>query len=125
MSAILPINLDDLLPWDDRRATEARVEDLREAKVREHLRDIRSGLLGQPDGRHVYRRMRLVARVDDHEAPRNAALLFFSTAPTRWFRGAKIEVVQFAAGRAGDVQEERTFEGGLARSAARLSEPPQ
>ena len=101
------------VPWDDRRAPDAQVEDLREAKVREHLRDIRSGLLDQPDERDVYRRMRLVVRVNDHEVPRNAGLLFFSTAPTQWFRGAKIEVVQFAADRAGDVQEERTFEGGL------------
>ena len=101
------------VPWDDRRALDAQVEDLREAKVREHLRDIRSGLLDQPDERDVYRRMRLVVRVNDHEVPRNAGLLFFSTAPTQWFRGAKIEVVQFAADRAGDVQEERTFEGGL------------
>ena len=101
------------VPWDDRRAPDAQVEDLREAKVREHLRDIRSGLLDQPDERDVYRRMRLVVRVNDHEVPRNAGLLFFSKAPTQWFRGAKIEVVQFAADRAGDVQEERTFEGGL------------
>ena len=101
------------VPWDDRRAPDAQVEDLREAKVREHLRDIRSGLLDQPDERDVYRRMRLLVRVNDHEVPRNAGLLFFSTAPTQWFRGAKIEVVQFAADRAGDVQEERTFEGGL------------
>ena len=101
------------VPWDDRRALNAQVEDLREAKVREHLRDIRSGLLDQPDERDVYRRMRLVVRVNDHEVPRNAGLLFFSKAPTQWFRGAKIEVVQFAAHRAGDVQEERTFEGGL------------
>ena len=33
--------------------------------------------------------------------------------PGEWFRGAKIEVVQFAADRAGDVQEERTFGGAL------------
>ena len=113
MSTILPINRDDLLRWDDRRALDARIEDLREVKVREHLRDIRSGLLDQPDERDIYRRMRLTARVNDHEVPRNVGLLFFSTEPTRWFRGAKIEVVQFAADRAGDVQEERTFQGGL------------
>ncbi len=101
------------VPWDDRRAPDAHVEDLREAKVREYLRDIRSGLLDQPDERDIYRRMRLVVRVNAHEVPRNAGLLFFSKAPTQWFRGAKIEVVQFAADRAGDVQEERTFEGGL------------
>ena len=101
------------VPWDDRRAVDAQVEDLREAKVREHLRDIRNGLLGQSDERDIYRRMRLTVRVNDHEVPRNAGLLFFSKEPTKWFRGAKIEVVQFAADRAGDVQEERTFEGGL------------
>lgn len=101
------------VPWDDRRAVDAQVEDLREVKIREHLRDIRSGLLDQADERDIYRRMRLTVRVNDHEVPRNAGLLFFSKEPTQWFRGAKIEVVHFAADRAGDVQEERTFEGGL------------
>ena len=101
------------VPWDDRRAADAQVEDLREAKVREHLRDVRSGLLDEPDARAVYRRMRLTMRVNDHEVPRNAGLLFFSSDPVQWFRGARIEVVQFAADRAGDVQEERTFGGAL------------
>ena len=101
------------VPWDDRRTSDARVEDIREAKVREYLRDIRSGLLDEPNAREVYRRMRITARVNDHEVPKNAGLLFFSNDPVNWFRGAKIEVVQFAADRAGDVQEERTFGGGL------------
>ncbi len=101
------------VPWDDRRAHDARVEDLREAKVREYLHDVRSGLLDEADERNVYRRMRLTAKVNDHEVPRNAGLLFFSRDPVEWFRGAKIEVVQFAADRAGDVQEERTFGGAL------------
>ena len=101
------------VPWDDRRALDAQVGDLREAKVREYLRDVESGLLDEPDERAVYRRMRLTMRVNDHEVPRNAGLLFFARDPVEWFRGAKIEVVQFAADRAGDVQEERTFGGGL------------
>ena len=87
--------------------------DLRETKVREYLRDVESGLLDEPDERAVYRRMRLTTRVNDHEAPRNAGLLFFARDPVEWFRGAKIEVVQFAADRAGDVQEERIFRGAL------------
>ena len=102
------------VPWDDRRARTARMEDLSESRVREHLRDTRSGLLDEPDAGNVYRRMRITARVNDHEVPRNAALLFFSMNPARWFRGATIEVVQFAADRAGDVQEERIFGGALA-----------
>ena len=48
-----------------------------------------------------------------HEMAAGGAGLRASREPTEWFRGAKIEVVQFAADRAGDVQEERTFSGGL------------
>ena len=53
-------------------------------------------------------------KVNDHEVPRNAGLLFFSRSPSDWFRGAKIEVARFAADRAGNVQEERVFRGDLA-----------
>ena len=102
------------VPWDDRRASDARVEDLRETKVREHLRDTGSGLIDEPDVRNLYRRMRLTVRVNDHEAPRNAGLLFFADEPVQWFRGTRIKVVQFATDRAGDVREERVFGGSLA-----------
>ena len=101
------------VPWDDRRAADARVEDIREAKVREYLRDVGSGLLDEPDARDVYSRMRITAQVNDHEVPRNAGLLFFSSEPAQWFRGARIEVAQFVADRAGDVQEEHVFGGSL------------
>ena len=101
------------VPWDDRRALQARVEDLRAELVREYLRDVRSGLLDQPDALEIYRRMRLTVAVNGHDVPRNVGLLFFSDAPQRWFRGAWIEVVQFAADRAGEVQEERVFRGSL------------
>ena len=101
------------VPWDDRRAREAEIGDLREPKVREHLRDVRSGLVDEPDERSIYRRMRITTKVNDHEVPRNVGILFFAREPTEWLRGAKIEVVHFAADRAGDVQEERTFRGAL------------
>ena len=100
--------------WDDCRAMDATLEDLREAKVREFLRDTGSGLLNEPNARVVYERLRITARANGHEVPRNVGLLFFSHDPVYWFPGASIEVVQFAADRAGDVQEERTFTGGLA-----------
>ena len=95
-------------------ALNARIEDLRGARVREYLRDVGSELLDLADEADVYRRMRIVTRVNDHDVPRNVGLLFFSDDPARWFPGARIEVVQFAADRAGDVLEERTFSGGLA-----------
>ncbi len=101
------------VPWDDRRTPDARIEDLREIQVREYLRDIRSGLLDESSAAEIYRRLRITTRVNDHEVPKNAGLLFFSNDPVHWFRGARIEVVQFAGDRAGAVQEERTFGGGL------------
>ena len=45
------------VPWDDRPARTARVEDMREAKAREFLHDVRSGLLDEPDAREIYRRL--------------------------------------------------------------------
>ena len=101
------------VPWDDRRARDAHVEDLRASKVREYLRDVRSGLVDAEDDRDVYRRMRITVKVNDHEIPRNVGLLLFSSEPERWIRGASIEVVQFAGDRPGNVQEERTFTGPL------------
>lgn len=100
-------------PFDDQRALQAGIEDLREAKVREHLRAVGSGLLEEPDAKAVYRRMAITALANDHDVPRNAGLLFFADDPRNWFRGAAIEVAQFAAGSAGDVQEERVFRGDL------------
>ena len=101
------------VPWDDRVAHRARIEDLREAKVREHLHDVRSALRDELDAASIYRKMRLTAPVNDHEAPRNVGLLFFSDAPEQWFPGARIEVVQFAADRAGEVQDKLVFRGSL------------
>ena len=102
------------VPWDDRVARRARIEDLREAKVREHLHDVRSALRDEPDAATIYRRMRITAPANDHEVPRNVGLLFFSDDPEQWFPGARIDVAQFAADRAGGVQSERVFRGTLA-----------
>jgi len=101
------------VPWDDRPAHGTRTEDLSSTLVREYLRDIRSGLLDEPDANRTYSRMRLTAKANDQEVPRNVGLLLFSKEPTEWIHGAKIEVVQFAADRSGDVQEERIFDGPL------------
>lgn len=102
------------VPWDDRPAHRARIEDLREGKVREHLHDIRSALRDEPDISSIYRRMRITTPVNEHDAPRNVGLLFFSDDPEQWFPGARIEAVQFKANREGDVQSQRVFRGTLA-----------
>lgn len=101
------------VPFDDRRALDARLEDIRETKVREFLHDVRSSLVDRPDAASVYRAMQITRRVNGSEAPRNVALLFFSDNPETWMRGARIEVVQFADDAGGNTLEEKVFKGAL------------
>ena len=102
------------MPWDNRAAHEVRIEHLREGIVREHLHDVGSALRDESDAATIFRRMRITTPVNEHEAPRNVGLLFFSDAPEQWFPGARIAVAQFAADRAGEVLDERVFRGPLA-----------
>lgn len=100
-------------PFDDRPAPAFLLADLSSSLVREFLREVRSGLLDQSDDTEVYRRLRLTARLNGREVPRNVALMFFSHDPERAFPGARIEVVQLE--EHGDVLLERTFRGPLHR----------
>ena len=101
------------MPWDNRTVNVARSEDLSETLVREHLHGVGSALRDDPDTITIYRSMRIIDRVNGYEAPRNVGLLFFSNSPERWFPSAWIEVVQFAADRAGNVQNRHVFKGPL------------
>jgi ATP-dependent DNA helicase RecG len=102
------------IPFDDRRNLNANLDSVSPSLVRQFLADVRSDLVhagAAIDDREVYRRMNLVVRVNDHETPRNVALLFFSEDPDRIFRGARIEVVQFSDDAGGDLIEERVIRG--------------
>ncbi len=102
------------IPFDDRRSLTATVDDISAGLIRQFLADIRSYLAsneGKMDEPEVYRRLRLVVKVNDHEIPRNVALLFFNDGPERFFPGAYVEVVQFDEG--GDLIEEKSFRGPL------------
>jgi len=101
------------VPFDDRLARQYTPTDLRASLVREFLRETRSALLDEQDDLEIYRHMRLTTRINEHEVPRNVALMFFSDDPERAFRGARIEVVHFAED--GDVLEEDVFGGPLHR----------
>ena len=102
------------IPFDDRRNTEARIEDISSTLVRRFLIDVGSELAREGSAiepAQVYRQMNLVVRVNAHEVPRNVALLLFNEEPDRFFPGAYTEVVQFES--SGDLQEERSFRGPL------------
>lgn len=101
------------VPFDDRRAPQATIEDIREQKVREFLKDINSGLLEERDTKELYRKLKIAIPINGYDVPKNIGLLMFSQDPDDWFRGTRIEIVQFAAGSAGNVTEERIFRGGI------------
>lgn len=107
------------VPFDDRKATAFALADIRSALVREFLHDVGSALVDKADDVEIYRRMRLTARMNGHEAPRNIALLFFSDDPERAFPGARIEVAQFADDAGGDMIEETVFRGPVAHQLRR------
>ncbi|MBF0551668.1 MAG: hypothetical protein HQK60_14180, partial [Deltaproteobacteria bacterium] len=97
------------VPFDDRRAHQATIHDLRETKVREFQQDIRSDLINESDSKTMYRCMRIAGPVNGHDVPKNVGLLFFSQDPEQWFPGARIEVVQFADNAGGNLLEEKVF----------------
>jgi ATP-dependent DNA helicase RecG len=99
------------VPFDDRRATGATNADLSLTLVRQFLNDIHSALLEERDAELIYRRMQIVSPINGHSIPRNIGLLFFSNDPGQWFRGARIEVVEFHDDAGGDVLTEHAFTG--------------
>lgn len=99
------------VPFDDRRALDASVQDLRITLVREFLHDVHSDLQQEQNAERVYAAMHLTRQQNGHRAPRNVALLFFSENPQQWYRGARIEVAQFADEKGGNTIEETNFTG--------------
>lgn len=104
------------VPFDDRRNPAATLEVISPTLVRNFLADIRSDLIAPraslPDT-DLYHSLRITARVNDHEVPKNVALLFFVNDPTEFFPGARIEIVQFGDDAGGDLIEEKVFRGPL------------
>jgi len=104
------------IPFDDRRSINGRLEDISPILVKRFLSDVRSELVvgtQQIDDLELYRRLRLLAPVNGQSTPRNVALLFFNEDPDQFFRGARVEIVQFGDDAGGDLIEERVFRGPL------------
>ena len=101
------------VPFDDRRSQQAGNNDLSFSLVREFLSDVRCDLADAKEAEPVYQAMQIVSRVNGHSVPRNVALLFFSHDPEAWFRGARIEVVEFPDEAGGNTLTERVFRGPL------------
>lgn len=104
------------IPFDDRRNTSVSLDVISPQLVRNFLSDVRSDLVSPginiPEI-DLYRSLRLLARINDHEVPKNIALLFFTNDPGFFFPGARVEVVQFGGDVGGDLIEEKIFKGPL------------
>lgn len=101
-------------PYDDRRSLTGKIEDISPVLVNKFLTEIRSSIPNlQIPIEEIYENLRLTVRLNDHKAPRNAALLFFNHDPEKFFRSAHIDVVQFVDDAGGDLIEEREFRGPL------------
>ena len=104
------------IPFDDRRSLIGSVDDISPTLVRRFLSDVGSDLVRAGTnvaGVNLYERMRIIVQLNAHYAPRNAAILFFNETPDSFFRGARIEIVQFGDDAGGDLIEERTIGGPL------------
>ena len=99
------------VPFDDRRSFDATNADIHLGLVQEFLRNVGSELANEPDAERLYAQCQITARQNGHTVPRNVALLFFNPEPTRWFRGARIELAEYDEG--GDAIAEHVFRGPL------------
>ncbi len=103
------------VPFDDRRNLDGTINEISPQLVLNFLSEIKSDLVAPeaniPD-REIYQKLRLTVRINNHEVPRNVALLFFSNDPEKYFPGCRIEIVRFGD-EAGDLLEEKIFKGPL------------
>lgn len=84
------------IPFDDRPNLSAEVEDLDLGLIREHLKKIGSDLYTyslKQDLDRLAEDMQLTSGPSEYKKPKNVGLLMFSEHPERYFRYARIEVV--------------------------------
>ena len=106
------------VPWDDRLAQQARVDDLSPALMLDYLREVGSALANDAPAislEALGRQMNVVGGSSEAPRPKNVGLLFFHEEPDRFFPYTQIDVVWFPEGAGGDRLEEKTFKGPLAR----------
>jgi len=101
------------IPFDDRENLAADVANLSKDLMVEHLREVESDLLAlapEKSALELAKDMKLVAGPPEHLKPLNVGLLMFSEQAEKYFRYARIEVVDIPD-PTGSNMVERTFTG--------------
>ncbi len=105
------------IPFDDRENLAAEVEDLDLGLIREHLKKVGSDLYAyslKQDLNRLAEDMQLVAGPSEYRKPKNVGLLMFSEHPEKYFRYARIEVVDIPD-PTGSGMTEKVFTGPIQR----------
>ena len=103
------------VPFDDRPNMRASVDDLQHGLLIQYLHAVKSRLAQDAENRSVRelaRDMHLLEGPPEDERPLNVALMFFNSDPERFFRYARIEVVD-KPDPTGSGMVEKTFTGPL------------
>ena len=105
------------IPFDDRANLAAEVEDLDLGLIREHLKKVGSDLYAyslKQDLNRLAEDMQLVSGPSEYRKPKNVGLLMFSEHPEKYFRYARIEVIDIP-NPTGTNMTEKVFTGPIQR----------
>lgn len=109
-------SMSQIIPFDDRANTQARVQDIDPFLITGFLDAVGSSLhetYGN-DVLELSQHMGLISGPPEHRVPRNIALMFFNPSPERFFPFARIEFVDKPTPE-GDLMQEKVFTGPLDR----------
>jgi len=101
------------IPFDDRINHHAELTELKLPLIQSFLREIGSELLdesGLVPLAQLSRQMSIARGSDEYLKPINVGLLFFNDTPNQFFKGAKIEIVEYHD-EIGDTFSEKVFLG--------------
>jgi len=105
------------IPFDDRPNLAADVSDLDLGLLRQHLKEIGSALYQQSinsDALEIAKNMQLVSGPPENLKPLNVGILMFSEMPEKYFRYARIEIVDIPD-PTGKTMVEKVFTGPIQR----------
>ncbi len=105
------------IPFDDRPNLAANIEDLDLGLIRDHLKKVGSDLYAyslKHDLNRLVEDMQLVSGPSEYRKPKNVGLLMFSEHPEKYFRYARIEVVDIPD-PTGSNMTEKIFTGPIQR----------
>lgn len=105
------------IPFDDRPNLASEIEDLDLGLLRQHLKEIGSSLYeisAKSDVMEIAKDMQLVSGPPENLKPLNVGILMFSECPEKYFRYARIEVVDIPD-PTGSNMTEKVFTGPIQR----------